>query len=330
LSDRLGTGPIRDEICPFCCLPIQYEINTRARSVAITCKCCGTYQLTGDAETVLSHWNYSEQKWAAASFQIRRVSDRAGPPLTKEMLKEILANAELPLPTDALDEIVIWLATHSRWPGDSFHIRDPEYRAIFGAFDAEVFDAYLNWLLETGWISGIDVGSMEGAAIQDARLTPAGWDHFRELTTTGLGSRHAFMAMQFGEPGLDSVVQEYFLPAVKSAGFDLRRVIDNQGAGLIDDQMRVAIRTSRFVVCDLTHGNRGAYWEAGFAEGLGKPVIYTCRAEEFHSMDPAKRPHFDTGHLNTIPWDPSNLQSAADRLKAMVRATLPGEAKLED
>jgi nucleoside 2-deoxyribosyltransferase len=52
-----------------------------------------------------------------------------------------------------------------------------------------------------------------------------------------------------------------------------RRFLFNQ----IDDQMRVALRTSRFVVADLTRGNRGAYWEAGFAEGLGRPVIYTCR-----------------------------------------------------
>ena len=40
--------------------------------------------------------------------------------------------------------------------------------------------------------------------------------------------------------------------------------------------MRVQIRASRFVICDLTHGNRGAYWEAGFAEGIGRPVIFVC------------------------------------------------------
>jgi len=33
-------------------------------------------------------------------------------------------------------------------------------------------------------------------------------------------------------------------------------------------RMRLEIRRSRFAVVDLTHGNRGAYWEAGFAEGL--------------------------------------------------------------
>jgi hypothetical protein len=95
---------------------------------------------------------------------------------------------------------------------------------------------------------------------------------------------------------------------------------------LIDDQMRVALRTARFVIADLTHGSHGAYWEAGFAEGLGRPVIYTCRKDEWKSG----ASHFDTNHLNTIEWDPENLQGAATRLTAMIRATLPAEAKMTD
>jgi nucleoside 2-deoxyribosyltransferase len=95
---------------------------------------------------------------------------------------------------------------------------------------------------------------------------------------------------------------------------------------LIDDQLRVALRTSRFVVADLTHGNNGAYWEAGFAEGLGRPVIYTCRKSEWKK----KASHFDTNHLVTVIWDPTDLKKAEDQLSATIRATLPQEAKLSD
>ncbi len=45
--------------------------------------------------------------------------------------------------------------------------------------------------------------------------------------------------------------------------------------------MCVQIRDAKFVIADLTHGNDGAYWEAGYAEGLGKPVAYICEKEEF-------------------------------------------------
>jgi hypothetical protein len=92
----------------------------------------------------------------------------------------------------------------------------------------------------------------------------------------------------------------------------------------------VRIRQARFLVCDLTHGNRGAYWEAGFAEGLGIPVIYTCRQDVFSDAAHECHPHFDAAHWVTVPWDPADPGPAAAKLKAVVRATLPSEAKLED
>lgn len=82
------------------------------------------------------------------------------------------------------------------------------------------------------------------------------------------------------------------------------------------------------MIADLTHQNRGAYWEAGFAEGLGKPVIYTCRKDVFE--DKTKGTHFDTNHHLTVVWEPDNLDDAVERLKATIRATLPDEAKLGD
>jgi nucleoside 2-deoxyribosyltransferase len=110
----------------------------------------------------------------------------------------------------------------------------------------------------------------------------------------------------------------------KRAGFDLRRLTDRQRAGLIDDRLRVEIRRSRFLLCELTEDNRGAYWEAGFAEGLGRPVIYTCRKDYHPNV------HFDTNHYLTVLWEPGKLDEAATELKAVIRATLPTEAKQSD
>jgi nucleoside 2-deoxyribosyltransferase len=96
---------------------------------------------------------------------------------------------------------------------------------------------------------------------------------------------------------------------------------------LIDDRLRVAIRQARFVVADLTHHNRGAYWEAGFAEGLGKPVIYTCRRDVFE--DGTAGTHFDTNHHLTVVWEVENLDEAAKKLTATIRSTLPDLAKFD-
>jgi nucleoside 2-deoxyribosyltransferase len=126
------------------------------------------------------------------------------------------------------------------------------------------------------------------------------------------------------------IVRDHFAPAVLQTGFELRRLDQGQAAGLIDDQLRVAIRTARILVCDLTHGNKGAYWEAGFAEGLGKPVLYTCRRDVFEDRQHENHPHFDTNHMVTVPWDASKPEDAARRLKDTIRATLPTEAQLTD
>jgi hypothetical protein len=159
----------------------------------------------------------------------------------------------------------------------------------------------------------------------DFQLTMAGWQRCDQLRRAEVESRRGFMAMKFDDE-MHHVVQICFKPAVAKTGFELRLLTEHQPAGLIDDQLRVALRTSRFVIADLTHANNGAYWEAGFAEGLGRPVIYTCRREEWEE----RKTHFDTNHLHTIIWDRSNLDDAAMRMTATIRATLPAEATMTD
>jgi len=125
---------------------------------------------------------------------------------------------------------------------------------------------------------------------------------------------------------LDRIFTDYFKPAAKNAGFNLVRLDEDPVAGLIDDRLRVEIQNARFLVADLTGKNAGAYWEAGFAEGLGRPVIYTCEAQYFEE----EKTHFDTNHHHTIQWDVANASEAAERLTATIRATLPAEAKMVD
>ena len=57
------------------------------------------------------------------------------------------------------------------------------------------------------------------------------------------------------------------------------------------------MRGARFVIADLSHDNNGAYFEAGFAEGIGLPVVYTCEVKKFE----AKKTHFDTNQYGHDP-----------------------------
>ena len=108
------------------------------------------------------------------------------------------------------------------------------------------------------------------------------------------------MAMQFGNAELDDAVENVWKPAAKEAGFELRRLDELSKPGVIDNHLRVSIRRARILFVDLSTHNRGAYWEAGFAEGLGRPVLYFCRKDVWD--DEKGKPHFDTNHCNTVVW----------------------------
>ena len=61
-------------------------------------------------------------------------------------------------------------------------------------------------------------------------------------------------------------------------------------------------------------GTGGSYWEAGYAEGLGKPVIYICEKAKFDEV----KTHFDTNHSTTVPWS----EGKGDEFKRELIATL--------
>jgi nucleoside 2-deoxyribosyltransferase len=102
-------------------------------------------------------------------------------------------------------------------------------------------------------------------------------------------------------------------------GYDLSNPLgSNPKAGNIHARMEVEIRAAKFVVAELSHHNNGAYWEAGFARALGKPVIYMYNKE----IGGHDKPHFDVGSGYIIFWEKDAPEAAAEQLQNIVRATL--------
>ncbi|MGB6699040.1 MAG: hypothetical protein WBE80_10095, partial [Methylocella sp.] len=169
---------------------------------------------------------------------------------------------------------------HQPSPAQDIEIPETEVSAWIGTpITPNGQNEELTWLQQQRQVKALVERTSSIADPARLQLTMAGWQRYEALKHAQVESRTAFMAMKFDNE-MDHVVNDCFKPAVKAAGFELHNLRDGQPAGLIDDQLRVALRTARFVIADLTHGNNGAYWEAGFAEGLGRPVIYTCRKQE--------------------------------------------------
>jgi nucleoside 2-deoxyribosyltransferase len=192
---------------------------------------------------------------------------------------------------------------------------DSRLAASIGAVDsADVLWAVRN-LEEQNLIKGT-----WGGWFSNGWLTAFGWARIEELKRAHVASRYAFFARKFANDDLDTLYKNCLRQATSDTGFELRTV--TQKAGHIDAIIEDEIRRCRFLIADLSDHNAGAYWEAGLAEGLGKPVIYICRD--------GTETHFDTDHRQTVRWHLTKFDETAARLKAVIRNTLLGDAKQDD
>ena len=142
----------------------------------------------------------------------------------------------------------------------------------------------------------VDRPSVRTSAIVLRGRLPAGWTRVEELQRAHVASRYAFFARQFDNADLNDLFNRCLRDAVAQTGYELRTV--TQKAGHIDAIIEDEIRRCRFLIADLSDDNAGAYWEAGFAEGLGKDVIYICREKDKDGKTD-KKTHFDTDHRQT-------------------------------
>jgi hypothetical protein len=234
----------------------------------------------------------------------------------------------LPDPVEAAQNLVLWLGEHQHFAHRYATPNRDMLAAQIGlpietsGGDAATFGWLFSMFEKRGWFR-----TGQGSADQlQVQLTPEGWEQYAELSQKRTDGRNAFMAMKFGDADLDWMVENCFKPAVARTGFILRKLTDEQPAGLIDNQIRAALLSSRFVIADLSHANLGAYWEAGYAEGLGRPVIYTCESSVWEQ----KKTHFDTSHMVTVIWEKTKSAAAEKLLKSTIRASLRSEAQQTD
>ena len=156
-------------------------------------------------------------------------------------------------------------------------------------------------------------------------LTANGHAHLAKSGTPTVDSTQAFVAMWF-DSSLDEAFYRGIEPGIKECGYSAVRIDQTEHLDKIDDQIIAAIRRAKFLVVDLTEGEvakkedgtitggtRGSvYFEAGFAQGLNIPIIFTRRKNS-----PGKI-HFDIRQYPCIFWNtPQELKSRlASRISA--------------
>ena len=141
-------------------------------------------------------------------------------------------------------------------------------------------------------------------------LTPMGYSRVDELQKNETNGRTVFIAMKFGDDTKD--LREAIRKGVADAGFNAIYIDEVQHNNLITPELLKHIRDSKFVIVDLTHKNNGAYFEEGYAMGLGKQVIQLCKKDT--------QLHFDIAQKNTIMWQTES--DIPEQLYNRIKATI--------
>lgn len=210
------------------------------------------------------------------------------------------------------------------------------------------------YLREDGWaltmlkaLKGMGFISIaaESAAAITCSLTLSGWERVERQRKTIQSGDQAFVAMWF-HPEMDAVFDDGIKPALLACGYSIPYRIDRTAhQNKIDDEIVANIRRSRLLVADLTGIRPNVFYEAGFAMGLGVPVIFTCAAAHGgHFVAPSPNQAdvpdvisrrwfdqisdhaFDVRQYPTIAWaDPAALAKALQhKIEALGLSRVPG------
>ncbi len=300
--------------------------NTTGRdSVGFECDICGRFELTGTAYSGPldpEKEKLTSLQRAALSHRIREATDRGGsvPVVDTVWLKHFLADPHLPTPAVQAINAIRFIGDEVSKSGKKITNLQPQLYAIIGAPNPYFAADLVFELKHQGLIDGSEYRPTRGPSdLRRVNLTLEGWTRYESEKRGRFSGKYGFLAMKFGDGVLDAFVENVLKPDVKAEiGYDVVDMRDVARAGIIDNIMRAQIRDAAFVIVDLTHDNAGAYWEAGYAEGLGKPVIYICEAEKFA----AAKTHFDTNHCTTVPWKKDEPDSFSGELIATLRRSL--------
>ncbi len=311
LKSDTVTVPTSDSNCPICGL-----LTTGTKSgygESVDCPRCGTFEVLDrrsfidlplSRRAIVSAWVRKNQNFAGAKSNIKTILETRPPTVPKK--------AEL---------LLVFLAESHPKPGTLINIThqySPKDTLVHTQFGASLFavcwcedEEEFNYLINTYLIIEKKYLKKFGDSIV---ISPEGWSFIESLSQPNSNSLLAFVAMWF-DPTANSAWTA-MNEGIRQAGYEPFRIDRKEHNNKIDDEIVLTIRRSKFLVADFTGHRGGVYFEAGFAMGLGLPVIWLCRKDELDKT------HFDTRQYNFIIWEGDKLMELSRSLQNRIEATI--------
>ena len=167
------------------------------------------------------------------------------------------------------------------------------------------------------------------------QLSSKAWERVYKLQSTQKTNKNVFVSMAFNDGTKET--REAIRKGIENAGFSadlIDEIIHNKQ--IVPEMLRL-IKECRFLIMDITEPNFGAYYEAGYAAGLGKEVIITCKEDVFNQKDfqcpvnsdekdcsyyrKALKPHFDIAQKQNLQW--KNADDLTKKLTEWIKYLFP-------
>lgn len=301
--------------CPVCVAPdAEVYVDAGEDLYRVICPYCDDYSITGGAFRDIANFPLSTPRHIANARGWLRENRRV---LVRIEELGVLRTLRTPSVAERAAKLLVAMDRTSVSIGETFEMRrimdvvEPWCARSWSSKPDELVYLLSVYMAQTkGWL--VESASTLGRTLQ---IAPTGYDFLEGLRHRGPNQASGFCAMWFS-PEVTAIWTDAIKPAINAAGYDAVRIDGVEHNNKIDDEILANIRSSRFVVADFTGERGGVYFEAGFAMGLGLPVIWTVREDALSTV------HFDNRQYNFIMWKPNDLADFARRLHLRIEATI--------
>jgi hypothetical protein len=300
------------------------------------CPFCGVYSISYRLQSEFDE-KYISEKHKIAGFlsEINKNNHTKPYILNSDSVKNILSDARIPKTImQKLEKFLYYCYLEYDYLGQEFVLNESYVNPSLGQDRKNIYkdakrenisyitkkelSGIIHAMEELHWVKATNMDIVNH--VVSFYLTTQGIYTAEKLIQGNKSSSKVFVAIGYHGNYQDKMNTAIF-PACKACGFDAFFASDTEHNHNINDEMIVDIKRSKFVISDFTNNNEGAYYEAGYAEGMGLPVIKCCQ------QDWVPKLHFDVNHDKFIVY--KDLVDYNDQLKKRIRATI-ADAILED
>lgn len=323
--------------CVFCNKELEETPKTSSREIHCRCENCGEYDLAYLNEYAVRYLftNNSELNGKGYLFSgyINKLNSEGDfyKLISEEEILNIYRSGVLPNTIyRKLDNLLNTIYESSKYFGEEIEILLNKYLKYY-AVNEEELNNMINALLEKAYIK-------RGSISSYYYITLDGITYLEKQNSIVPNNNQCFVAMWFNEEMM-SVFQNTIIPTLKDLGYNALIISMVNHNDIINDKIIAEIRKSKFMIADFSGNRGGVYFEAGFAMGLGKQVIWTCSDKYFNKnvnvsisgkdsegiqriiqFEEERKLHFDIDHYNFIIW--KDEQELSTKLRDRIEATI--------